>query len=209
MIVLDIETSGGDFRTCGIWQIGALDLDNPSNVFLQESRIDEEDLVEEGALRVIGKTELELRDFSKQSQEQLLENFFKWCEGVEIKNCICHNPQFDLGFIWTKISKYGIKKGFDFPLPHRALDVHSIATLKFFQLKKRFLIRENQSDMGLSNILSFVGMKDNRGAHNALEDARLTAECFSRMVYGRGLLEEYSKFQMPSYLKGGNLYDNI
>ena len=33
MIVLDIETSGIDRVKCGIWQIGALELENPKNQF--------------------------------------------------------------------------------------------------------------------------------------------------------------------------------
>ena len=36
MIVLDIESSGLDSGRCGIWQIGALEFENPSNTFLQE-----------------------------------------------------------------------------------------------------------------------------------------------------------------------------
>lgn len=197
MIVVDIETSGLDMNECGVWQIGALDLDNPSNVFLEEGRIDDSDRVEQGALEVVGKSEEELRDRGKQSQRQLIENFLKWCESVDMKNCLCQNPQFDLGFLDIRIRKYGLKWVFH----HRAFDLHSIAHFRYFQLKKEFLIRENYSDMGLSNILKFVGMVDNRGAHNALEDARLTAECFSRIVYGRGLLERYKNFEVPEYLK--------
>ena len=77
MIILDIETTGIDFNKCGIWQIGALDFYNPENYFLEEARIDDEDLIEEGALKINGKIEQELRDPKKQSQKQLLENFFE------------------------------------------------------------------------------------------------------------------------------------
>lgn len=70
--------------------------------------------------------------------------------------------------------------------------------------------------MGLTNILEFCGMKDERislrdghvdrkgSPHNALEDAKLEAECFSRMAYGRNLLEEYKKFPLPDYLNAQN-----
>ncbi len=37
--------------------------------------------------------------------------------------------------------------------------------------------------------------------HNALTDAKLTAECFSRIVYGKNLLEEFKKFPIPEYLR--------
>ena len=38
MIVLDIETSGLT-SDCGIWQIGAIDLTNPKNYFLEECKL--------------------------------------------------------------------------------------------------------------------------------------------------------------------------
>ncbi|MDD5191915.1 MAG: 3'-5' exonuclease [Candidatus Nanoarchaeia archaeon] len=207
MIVVDIETSGLDFDKCGIWQIGAIDLESMGE-FLEECRIDDEDKIlnsnaptDRPVLEIIGKTKEQLRDKSKQSQRELLEHFFKWCERIRIKNCICQNPQFDLGFICTKSNKYRLKM----PIHHRAFDVHSLASLKYFQLNNKFLIKEEHSDMGLTNTLDFCGIKDNRGAHNALEDAKLTAECFSRLVYGKGLFPEYSKFKIPNYLQNDNL----
>ena len=93
MIVVDIETSGLNPVKCGIWQIGAIDLDSGES-FFQESRIDDEDVVEQGALNVIGKTEQELRNSDKQSQKELLEQFFNWSVGKS-KVCICQHPQFD------------------------------------------------------------------------------------------------------------------
>jgi len=205
MIVVDIETSGLDFDKCGIWQIGALDLDNPENVFLEDARIDSEDRVEEGALRITGKTEPELRDSNKQSQRELLESFFKWADNIRIRNCICQNPQFDLGFLKSKSNKYDLRWLFY----HRAFDMHSIAQLKYFQLKNEFFINENKSFMDLRNVLMLAGMEDNRGAHNALEDAKLTAECFSRIVFGNGLLEEFKDSDIPDYLKNKEKNDNL
>jgi hypothetical protein len=83
-------------------------------------------------------------------------------------------------------------------------DTHSMASMKHFELNGKFLMKKERlgmvSDMGLSNVLKFVGMKDERIVHDALGDAKLTAECFSRIVYGRNLLEEYSKFKIPEYL---------
>jgi len=201
MIVLDIETSGLDNVKCGIWQIGAIDLDT-NEEFLEEAKIDEEDLILDSriakpVLEVIGKKEENLRDDAKQSQKQLLINFFNWCKGRKLKNCLCQNPQFDLGFIWIKARKYGL----EIPLHHRAYDLHSIASLKYFQLNNEFLVKDDHSDMGLKNILNFCGMQDNRGVHNALEDCKLTAECFLRITYGKNLLPEYTKFPIPEYLK--------
>ncbi len=196
MIVIDIETSGLYPEKNGIWQIGALDFYNPQNTFLEESRIDDEDEITQEALKIIRKTEAKLRDKSKQSQKKLLEHFFDWTNGVKIKNPICQNPQFDLSFITEKARKYLLKV----PFHHRAFDLHSFASLKYEQIHGEFLIKEDHSDMGLTNILKFCGMQDDRKAHNALEDAKLTAECFSRIVYTKSLINEYSQYEIPKEL---------
>ena len=55
--------------------------------------------------------------------------------------------------------------------------------------------------MNLKKILAFCGMEDERGYHNALEDCKIEAECFNRLIYGKNLFPEYSKFEIPEYLK--------
>lgn len=210
MIAFDIETSGLYPEKNGVWQIGAVDLDNPQNTFLEESRIDDEDEITEEALKVTGKTEKELRDKKKQSQKEMIEHFFEWVKNVKIKNIISQCPQIiDYPLIAIKVRKYKL----ELPFHHRTFDLHSIAQARYYQINGKFLIKENKSDMGLSNVLKFCGLKDERikledgkvvkegKAHNALEDAKLTAECFSRLIYGKGIFEEYKKFKIPEYLK--------
>lgn len=209
MIVLDIETSGVDFLQCGIWQIGAVDFENPENQFLDECRIDDEDIVTESSMVVTGKTEVEMKDSKKQTQKQLVEKFFEWCKKFKIKNFICQNPQFDTTFLKIKALKYGL----EYPFHYRAFDLHSVASLKFKQIKGKLLIRDSYSGMDFTYIINFCGLEDHRiqvennevvkegASHNALEDAKLTAECFSRIIYGKNLLEEFKKFKIPKYLR--------
>jgi DNA polymerase III epsilon subunit-like protein len=209
MIVLDIETSGVDFLKCGIWQVGAIDFKDPKNQFLEEARIDNEDVVTESSMKVTGKTEIEMRDQRKQPQKQLLENFFEWGKKIKIKNFICQNPQFDTSFLKIKASEYGL----EYPFHFRAFDLHSIASLKYLQIKGELLIGKEYSGMDFSKVMEFCGLEDPRVEvegdvvvkeglpHNALEDAKLTAECFSRLLYRRSLLEEFKKFPIPEYLK--------
>ena len=139
-IVVDLETSGGSLSEHGIWQIGAVDL-NTMEEFLDESRIDEEDKISEGALKVIGKTEEELRDETKQSQKELLEKFFKWLDERKMKNLLCHLPEFDQGFLRYKAKKYFDADPF-WPDHHRALDTHTMAQVKFFELNGKFLTKD-------------------------------------------------------------------
>lgn len=208
MIVLDIETSGLSPQKNGIWQIGALDISNPENTFLEESNIDNEDELSPDALKVIGKKENDLRNSKKQSQKELIKRFFFWTQNIKIKNPICQNPQFDLSFLQNKADKYSL----EMPIPHRAFDLHSIASFKHYQIKKEFPIKENKSAMNLSKILELCGINDERiqlinkeiikqgKPHSALKDAKLTAECFSRIVYKKKLLPEFAKFEIPMEL---------
>jgi DNA polymerase III epsilon subunit-like protein len=208
MIVVDIETSGVDYVNSGIWQIGAVDLSTKEE-FFQESRIDEEDSVSGEALLIIGKTEKQLRDSTKQSQKKLLANFFEWYSKRKNKVFIAQNPQFDLVFLDIKAKKYGLKHHFGY----RALDLHTLGALKYMEKNGNFLIEKELSGINLSKIITFCGLKDKRiiiekgkiiqegESHNALEDAELEAECFSRLVFGKNLFSKYSVFPIPKELK--------
>jgi len=213
--VLDIECSGGYPDRHGVWQIGAIELENPENQFLEEARIDDNDSVAEEALRIIGKTEEELRDRNKQSQKELITHFLEWMDSVNEKDILCHNPQFDQAFLRTKSLKYFNNDPF-WPDLHRAFDLHSVAQVRFFEINKRFLIKEGHSDMGLKNILNFCGIEDKRRGrttegepHNALEDCKLEGECFARLMDGKNLFPEFSGFEILDYLKQGGENDNI
>lgn len=210
MIVVDIETSG-PFNPVkyGIWQIGAVEFNNPKNTFLEEARIDDEDAVAEEALKVIGKTEEQLRNSDKQSQKQLLENFFEWVSKIENKIIIAHNTPFDYGFLTAKALKYDLKN----LIGRRTLDIHAIAFQKYFQINGSFPIQEGKSTMNLSKVQEFCGLEEKRiqvkegkvikegTPHNALEDAKLEAECLSRILYGKTLFEEFEQFPLPETLK--------
>ncbi len=196
MISVDIESSGGDFLKHGIFQIGAIDTDNPNNYFLETCRIDEDDEIDMQAIIITGATEESLRDESLQSQKEMLEKFIKWMDTVQVKNFLCHNPQFDHAFIRCKLSKYGLPD----MLSWRAFDLHSLASAMFLKTTGSLLIREGESGMSLSAIIKFCGIEYERGEHNGLEDAELTAECFARIMYGRNLLKKYSEYPVPEYL---------
>ena len=212
-VVLDLEMSGLDVVKCGIWQIGAIDL-NTMEEFLEESRIDDEDSIDREALVVIGKTEEELRDEDKQSQKEMIEKFFRWVAGRAMRNVLCQNPQFDVGFIDIRAKKYGLKKPFQF----RTFDLHSISQTTYHKINGEFFIRSSkepgtfESDMNLTNILKMCGVPDKRtqvidgkitqkgNPHNALEDCKLTGECFYRLIFGKNLFPEYSKYKIPKEL---------
>ncbi len=208
MIVVDTEFTSLNFKG-GLWQIGALELENPENTFLEDARIDEGDEIQQAALDVVGKTKKELSEIRRQSQKEMLEHFFKWVKKIKIKNIVCQG-QWDFSYILITADKYGL----DFPFPHRCFDLHSIAQAKYFNIKGYFLIKEDKSGMSLTSVLEFCGIKDKRRIidkkgiliqqgtpHNALKDCKLEAECFSRLIYGKSLLKEFAKFKVPEYLE--------
>lgn len=199
MIVVDIETTGFDAQKCAILSIGAVYFDNPENNFYQEARIDSDNLVNEKALEINGFSQEEIKDPKKQTQKELISNFLDWVEKQEIKILAGHNIGFfDLNFLKIKAEKYKL----DFKTRYRSLDLCSVAQTRYFQVHRRFLLDNLQENaMSLTRVLEFCGMRDERKAHNALEDAKLAAECFSRLLQGRSLLPEYKSFPVPDYLK--------
>jgi len=207
MIVVDIETSGVFPEKNGIIQIGAYEIESKKEFFGQ-CRIDDDEEVMKGAPKAIGKkmkpvtevvglTEEEMRGKKKQTQEQLLKIFFKWVKECETRNVGCLHPQFDLTFIQMKARKHDL----EIPLSFRAFDLHSIAQSRKLEIGEEMNVVDGISKQDLTSTLEFCGMKDEREEHNALEDAMLEAECFSRLLYGKNLIPEFKKFPIPEKLK--------
>ncbi|MCX6803561.1 MAG: hypothetical protein NTY48_03240, partial [Candidatus Diapherotrites archaeon] len=166
------------------------------------------DLVESVSLKVIGKTESQLRSEKKQPQRVLLKNFFDWAAKIQKKDLLCYHPQFDFGFLRLRAQRYGLKV----PFQHKCFDLHTIAAVKYFEINGKFLESDGISAMRSSTLFEYCGLKDHRvrmknneiekagNPHNGLDDAKMEAECFSRIVYKKGLLEEFKKFKIPDYL---------
>ena len=156
-----------------------------------------------------GKTEGELRDRNKQAQSLLIERFFNWAGRIDGKVFVAHNTPFDFGFLSIKARKYGI----DFPFKTRSIDLHTLAMLKYYQIHGKFYLDSGLSAMSLPRILEFCGIQDERISlkdgkvvkegkpHNGLDDAMLEAECLSRIVYGKNLLEKFLRSDVPKYLQ--------
>jgi len=213
MIVVDIESSGLDSGKCGIWQIGAIELENQKNYFLEEGRIDDEDEVTEGALKVTGKIEKELRDKKKQSQKQLILNYLKWVAPIKEKLFMGQNVGWDISFIQNKCLRYDIMDKFREAQSQRSFDLHTLAQDRYRQINGfYFLDEKGKSKMNLSAILELCGLPDDRinmtgsevvkqgKSHNALEDCKLTGECFYRLIRGEKLFSEYSNYKIPGVL---------
>lgn len=213
MIVVDIETTGLTHNH-GICEIAAIDLRNSENQFCQEAKIDDEDLVKNTALEVNERNKEELYDQNKQSQKELIENYLDWIEEQTQKIFIGQNIQWDMNMIESKCLKYGMWERYNAIHRQRGIDLHTMAQNKYEEIHGTFLIDEQgKSSMGLSEILDFCGMKDQRSKfsgntkveegepHVAKKDCKLEGECYWRIKYGKNLFPEFSEIAVPNYLK--------
>jgi DNA polymerase III epsilon subunit-like protein len=194
MIVLDIEASGKYTTGYGVWQIGAIEFENPENKFCEESRIDDEDKISEEALKIIGKTKEELRDKKKQTAKEMIKHFLGWAKKCSERTIAGHNVWWDLTFIQNKCIKYRLADELVKVLGHRVIDLHTLAQVRYYDKNKKFRTEKGISSINLSAVLGMCGMKDTRilmhdgkviqegKPHNALEDAELAAECLRRML---------------------------
>ncbi|MBS3075334.1 3'-5' exonuclease [Candidatus Pacearchaeota archaeon] len=198
MIILDIETTGLNPSVNGLLSIGALCFDNPEKQFYEECRIDDSDIITEEALMINGFSREQIFDQRKQTQDELIKRFFEWVDEQEIRILAGHNVGFfDLNFIKTKADKYNI----NVRIQYRSIDLCSVAQLIYFKINNKFLFDDyKENAMSLGEVLKFCGLKDERKFHNALEDVKLAAECFSRLIHGKGLFLEYNNFKIPEYL---------
>lgn len=216
MIILDIETSGLKPEKNGVLSIGAICFESPESIFYGECCLDPEDEISDDVLRINGFSREEITDKNKQSQKILIERFFNWIDLQKDRLFAGHNVgSFDMHFLKTKAEKYGI----ELKTRYRTFDLCTAAQVRYFQIHEKFFLDDfRENAMNLANVLEFCGIPDERirieqsrgvtkegKTHNALEDCKLTAECFSRLLKGKILFPEYSKFPVPDYLKNDNL----
>ena len=217
MIILDIETTGLT-HYCGICEIGAINLDNPNDYFLQDCRIDKVDIVKEEALKVNGRTREQLYNVNKQPQKQMIENYLNWVNKQSEKMFCGQNVVWDISMIQARCMKYNLRDKFIEIHGQRGMDLHTLAQKKYKEINGKYLLKENgMSAMSLSRILEFCGMIDDRinvtgnkiikkgKFHNAMEDCRLEGEALCGIEFGKNLFPEYLKFKIPDYLKNDNL----
>ncbi len=196
LIVVDIETSGLDVENNQILSIGAVDFESPSRTYYDECRLLPAAEVSEEALAVTGFSFSTLGDSSRLTPAEVLGNFMKWANGCRERTLAGENPWFDTAFLRRASREYGLL----WPFGHRFVDLHSLSYVA--QLRSGILALDlhGTSGVSLDRTLQYVGLVPRKGIHNALADAKLEAEAFSRLIYARNLLEEYSQYRIPNHL---------
>lgn len=193
MIIVDVEATGVDERLCSLLSVGAVEFENPANTFYAECRAFPGAHVEKEALAIAGFKEADIADEKKKTDREVVLAFLAWMKTCKERTIAGQNPSFDRDFLEESAHRYHI----DWPLAHRTIDLHSVA---YYHMKMRGIeppLKNNHSGLNLDRILRYVGLPTRNTKHNALEDAKLEAEAFSRLFYSRQLFEEYTQFRVP------------
>jgi len=195
MLVIDIEATGLDPQKNSLLSIGAVDFDNPKRTFYGECRAFDGAEFDPEGLAVCGFSEKDCKDPNKQSQTELMSAFLKWIkEGSGDEILAGQNAFFDRDILNTSFKRSHI----DFTFHFRIMELHSLA---FSDLLKRHIdppLKEGGvSALSLDKILNYVGLPSEPKPHNALTGAKVEAEAFSRIIYGRNLLDEFIGFEIP------------
>ncbi len=195
MLVIDIESTGLNSQKNSLLSIGAVDFDNPKRTFYGECRVFDGAEFDPEALAVCGFSKEECKDPNKQSQAELMVSFKKWIkEGTGDKILAGQNAYFDRDILNISFKRSRI----DFTFHFRIMELHSIAFSDF--LKRDLnppLKKEGISTLSLDKILNYVGLPNEPKPHNALTGAKVEAEAFSRIIYGKNLLDEFIGFSIP------------
>ena len=196
MLVVDVEASGVDYRKCSIISLGAIDLSHPERQLYEECRIWEGAHIEPGATAVHGLSEEQITDPHKQSEAELVHTFLSFAQSLEDTTFAGQNVSFDRDFLQAATVRAGHTS---WPFAHRTIDTH---TLCFMHMIKRGLTPpidavKRHSALNLDAVLIYCGIPEEPKPHNALTGAKCHAEVISRLLYGKKLLPEFEKFEIP------------
>lgn len=195
MIVVDVETTGLDARKHAIVSIGAIDLNNPSHQFYAECQVWPGAEITDGALKVNGFTREEVTHPARKRPEDVLNDFLQWAQQCRNRTLGGMNVWFDTGFLKAACERYGVPWIFGY----KYVDLYSLC---FGHHVTRIppLLKDGLADLNTNVILKYVGLPEEPKPHNGLTGAKMEAEAFSRLFYGKNLLPEYTQFSIPEYI---------
>lgn len=196
MIVIDVETTGTDPKAHSLASIGALDFHQPENTFYIECRIWKGAEIASTALEINGFTENELTSVDKPTIEDAIHRFMNWFKTIEDRTIAGANPAFDRDFMRMSFLRASVA----WPFSHRTVDLHSLIYADHLRRGKKPHLENSRTAMNLDYSLEYLGLPEEPRPHNALTGARMEAEAFSRIIYGKQLLSEFSRYPIPTFL---------
>ena len=197
MIVIDTETTGLEPAIHALISVGAIDFENPDNQFYEECGAWKGAHIDKKALEINGFLEKDIVGEGKQPIESLVLKFSAWASGIKEQTFAGENPSMDRDFMRASFQRAGANWFF----AYRTFDLHSICYAHMIRAGLVPPTERNHTGLNLDAILEYVGLPKRAGVHNAMEDAKLEAEAFSRLLYGKNLLAEYGENPMPDKIK--------
>ncbi len=197
MIVLDVETCGLDPQKSSLLSIGAIDFLDPSRTFYGECCIWDGAEIHDSALAVNGFSREEITNKNKKPLRELIKEFLIWAERCEDKTIAGHNPHFDINFMRVSAERVG----FFWSFAYRTIDLHSLCYTDYIKRQLEPPRRKGRTDINIDVVHNYVGLPDEPKPHHALTGAKMEAEAFSRLLFGKNLLSEFSHFSLPDFLE--------
>ena len=202
MIVIDIETTGLYPEKNSIVSIGTVDFEKPENQFYGECRMWEGAEIDPIALEINGFTLEQIKDPNKKSLEELMKEFIEWTSKTNDITLGGHNAWFDAGFLRDSLERCNIEiNSLQRKLWSRNVDIHSQIYAHYLSRGLKPPLKNRMTNIALDVALEYVGLSKEPKLHNALTGAKMEAEAFSRLIYGKNLLKEFSQYSIPDYLK--------
>jgi len=197
MIVLDIETTGLDPKRHSIIEVGAIDFYNPTNYFNEKCQIWIGAEVDLSALEVNGFTLKEIQDQKIITQEELISNFKIWTDSIEDKTIAGQNVDFDINFLIESTKRFGQ----NFNWGKRKVDQHSIVYAHYLKRNIKPPVKDGISNLDGDTIMNYVGLPPEPRPHRALNGAKYETESLSRLIFGKGVFDEFAKYAIPDYVR--------
>lgn len=196
MIVVDTETTGLDPKKHSIVSMGAVDFSNPEYQFYQECRIFDGAEITSEALEINGFFIEQIIDKNRKSLEEAVKEFFSWSNSCADRTLAGENPSFDRDFLRASAERYGISWAFGY----RTVDMHSLCYSHYLRRGLNPPSKNERTDLDTDKILNYVGLPSEPKPHHALTGVKMEAEALSRIIYGKPLLKEFEKYEIPDYL---------
>lgn len=194
MLIVDVEASGTESHKHSIVSVGALDFANPTNRFYEECRVWDGAHIMDGALAVNGFTKAQLLDPKKQAEAELVRSFLKWSDGLEERTLVGQNVSFDRDFLKAAAERAGHT---EWPFAYRTIDTHTLCYMHMINRGLTPPVRHRRSALDLDAVLNYCGIPEEPQPHNALTGALSHAEVVSRLLYGKKLLPDFERFDIP------------
>jgi len=193
MIVVDIETTGLDGNKSSIVSIGAVSFEDSTKTFYEECKIWDGAIVLNEALLINGFTESDIKNETKKTEAEIVEDFINFLNSQKDYFLAGHNPILDINFLDFAIQRAGKNRVWG----GRTLDLHSICYAHMVRRKIDLPTKDGKSTLTSDIVMDYVGIPREPRPHIGINGALWETEAFSRLLYNENKLEQFKEYPIP------------